>query len=304
MNFNPKVHNNTEALANEILEDRDEFLSWKERVSKKSMAEVWKKLGITDTKASKNEHAMLSIGPDKGGNMQCKRPISGINALADIAKYRILEWHKHIAWFDPTLDAEDVVVYWNESSSRYEFYSWINGAFVPSLLMLPDLTSKRLQNKRKNILGKHAELDRYCQAKKFGNRYTVVMADTEVLHHYEAEVRKYMEDPYSVYLQRQIDRWNEAQAVQQINNPSLNYKPVKPASSAKTALAEQLAKATEDLVLKIDVGLSTNARYEWFRPANVEMKNRQIIGVLKSPSTTSVNIATDDEIKAARIIIG
>ncbi len=304
MNFNPKVQNNTDALANAILEDRDEFLSWKERIAKKSMAEVWKKLGITDTKASKNDYAMLSIGPEKGGNMQCKRPISGINALADIAKYRVLDWHKHIAWFDPTLDAEDVVVYWNESSNRYEFFSWTNGAFVPSILMLPVLTSKRLQNKRKNMLGKHAELDRYCQAKRFGNRYTIVMSDTEVLHHYEAEVRKYMEEPYSVYLQRQIDRWNEVKAVQQVNNPSPRYNPVKPPASAKVALADVLANATADVVLKIITGTSVNPRFEWFHPANEEAKNRQISGILKSPSTTSVAVATDEEIKAARIIIG
>jgi hypothetical protein len=303
MNFSPRVQNNTEQLKREILEDRDQFESWQERVAKKTMAEVWKKLGITDTKESEGQHAMVSIGDHKK-NMNARNPISGLNALADIPKYRTLEWHKHIAWFDPTLDANDVVVYFNEATGKYEFYSWLNGVFQSSILNMPTLTSKNLLNKRRNIVQKHAELDRYCQAKDFKNNYRVIMADDNVKHHYQDEIRKWFESPYSVYLEEQIKRWNEVQAVQKINYPSDRYVPAKPPSTEKVSLVEQLNTASKDVVLKIQTLSSPDPRFEWFRVNDDSSKNRIISGILKSNAGITVAMATQEEIDGARIILG
>lgn len=253
-------------------EDYDRFVkTW----GKLTLGETWKKLGITEGKST-GGWPMLYVGDNKNGTVLCRNTISGLNALADLAKYQTLELHHHLAAFDPRLDVDNVKVDYDEEVSQYVFSHWRNFSFVRSAMSRPDY--RDVWTKR-NYTNKHQALDQFLRSKIFGTTFQVVMNRESELSHYQENIRPYMEKSFLEFLEAEKVRWQSADLNKKIrfNNQSSNSS-IK-LSDDRVALLQALAGATGVVVFHVITPTRSKPIEEKYDPSNTKQAEMMLNGI-------------------------
>jgi hypothetical protein len=112
-------------------------------------------------------------------------------------KYEVLEWNRHIAWFDPRFDAQAVLSEF--VNGEWRFSDWRNGAFVPSKSVRkprPTIEFKDLYNGERQYLNqvkKHFSIDAFLQAEMFNVPFQIVLNLGEERDHYQTRIKACLE---------------------------------------------------------------------------------------------------------------
>lgn len=277
MKFTQTTNSNEETnqlveRVNAAKEDYDKFVkTW----GKLTVGETWKKLGIQEG-TSTGGYPMLFVGDQKNGTVLCRNTISGLNALADLAKYPMLELHHHLASFDPRLDVDNVKVDFDETTGQYVFYHWRNFTFVRSAMSRTDY--RDIWTKR-NYVNKHTALDQFLRSKLFGTTFQVVMNRENELAHYQENIRPYLEKSFLEFLEAEKVRWQSADINRNIrfNNQQGNSS-VK-ISDDRTALLQALTGATGATVFHVILPSRTTPIVETFDPSQKDAAVRILSGI-------------------------
>lgn len=273
MKFHLQSNTKTENLIASIKQQQVEFKTWKQSLDGQTLAQVWETIGVTE-KVSPKGHPSLVVG--EGSTVLCENNISGLNALADLPKYRVLNWHEHVAWFDPTLNCSSVRVVWD--NDHYEVYDWKNGSFTRSILSLPysEIRSQRMRDNKRNLYQKHAALDALCQAQEFGNAFMVVLHDDQSKEHYLNEIKKFSEAPYTEYSEARNARWEAAQLARSLSLPDRRMVTV------RYPEREELIKALatlENSVVVVATNPSGRPVHKVYNPADQKACDNLIAGI-------------------------
>lgn len=255
----------------------------------KTLAEIWKELGVQEITSPKGYPA-LAIG-DTGTFQMATNTINGLNALADLYTYKQLEWHQHTRWFNPTLNNTASRVIFRDG--RWEVFDFSNNAFKHNyVLSLPyhQIKNRGLSNYRRNLEGKHDALDEMLRCRLFGNRFIVVMATQKQLDHYMSNIKAYIEAPYSTYIQKRDERYEDAELASQLNRQSTSkFDPSVPASDARTQFVAMLNAATSAVTI-----LATNPSgrpvERLFDPADENSAKNLISSILKASPVVTFSI--------------
>jgi len=276
MKFTTQIADDSTELSDRIERMKEEYAKFTENWGKLTLAETWAKLGIAEGK-SPNGWPMLSVG--KGPTLLCRNTISGLNALADLAKYKVLKLHHHLANFNPLVDCNNIEADYDENSASWSFKHWRNFSFVPSAMSRPDY--RNWQTKR-NYVQKHEALDQFLrsQSKKYGPvTFMVVMNRENELAHYQENIRPYVEKPFIEFLEAEKVRWATSNLER-----SINYNRSRGESSAaltddRVCVLQALA-AAQDVVKFLVIHPSYNKPLEeTFDPKNERLAASQIAGI-------------------------
>lgn len=223
---------------NEMLAD---YEKWIKSYGKLTLGEAWTKRGIR-IGTSSGGHPSLILGDAKTKCQPAMNTISGLNALADLPKYRILKVHFHETAFDPTRDAPGVRSIFNARTGQWNFQDWRNGAFVPT----------RIKDLR-NFEAKHEELDRILRCELFAKHthYEAVMNFENERAHFATAISPYLEKPFSEFLAAEAARWDGTKTKSQLKNGKGGGQSSTPPSKERLAVMEVLTAATQDVVLLI-----------------------------------------------------
>lgn len=246
--------------ADQINAAADQYEVWRESIKHKTLREYWSELGIVVGKSVGGFKAI--IAGDGAITTIARNAISALNALADLPKYRKLVWHEHIAQFEPRHPAYDRKVTWDIGLGLLVFWNWVNGSWRQSMLNWPVSRiiarygerrpefCKNLLNKRSNMIAKHSELEAYLASRMMKNsRYMIVLSTTEAREHFEKNIEPYLDQPFDVYYQAEIARWNDADVERKITNAGNerpNFHPEVPAAVV-VARSEILEKLNDTL---------------------------------------------------------
>jgi hypothetical protein len=229
-----------------------------------TLGETWKALGISEG-TSTGGFPMLFVGTGKNGTVLCRNTISGLNALAGVAKYPSLELHHHLASYNPVLDCDNVKVDYDEATAQYVFYHWRNFSFVRSAMSRPDY--RDVWTKR-NFVNKHTALDQFIRSQLFGTVFQVVMNRENELAHYQENIRPYLEKSFLEFLEAEKVRWQSADIHRNVMYNNQRGESSVKLSDDRVALLQALAGATGAMVFHVITPTRNVPIVETFDPAN------------------------------------
>jgi hypothetical protein len=284
------------------------YLAWQEQMKVKTFAEYWNVAPLNVTEGvSVGNYRMLTIGNPNGVNNIAVYSIPALNALSDLPKYDKPKWHFHEALFDPRKDERDVRVVYDVTTAHFAFFNWKNGAFSPSLLNNPNRIAKlyqdknpkiysNLMNKLMRMVRKHLELDRLLNCLENGYCYTIILRTDADVAHYENNIKKYFEAPYSEYHAAQIARWSAADAADDIANPV----PTQPAfietvKGDRAEILAELSAALEPVDVEYTTLSSTIPVVRTFNPEEPEKSsapNISLKAIANAPGAFKFSIRT------------
>jgi len=254
------------------------YAAWQEHLKEcetTSLADSYNSLGFVEEE-SKGGYPQISHG--KGVGVLADNTKAAINALLGIAskKYQVLEWNYHVSWFNPTKDAKAVVSKWDDDAAVWRFFDWKNGTLVP--------TSKMTPEHRERQSNKHFEIDRFLQAKKFGNKFLVVMNFQDELEHYHRVIRDRLEMTLPEVWEEIAKDWSAAKTNKQLRNTnggSSRPTSVAPSEDRKAFVAE-LSKLNKDVLVKYDIPQQKGLTI-LFMGSNDAAAAQQLVNFLSAP---------------------
>jgi hypothetical protein len=282
MKFTTQITDDNTELSDRIQRMKEEYAKFSETLGKMTLAETWNKLGIHEG-TSPNGWPMLSVG--EGPTLLCRNTISGINALADLAKYKVLSLHHHLANFNPVVDCDNIKVDYDVNTAQYSFMHWRNFSYVPSAMSRPDFRNWQL---KRNYVQKHTALDQFLrsQSKKFGPvTFMVVMNREAELAHYQENVRPYLEKPFNEFLEAERVRWSTANLNRSFTFNNNTSKSSAALTDDRTCILQALTEATtKNVKVKFLVHHPSYNQplEEEFDPQNERLAQSQINGVMNA----------------------